>query len=272
MRRTIGYETPFISLRDARQRIAEALEAQGWPAQPNASFVALRRVESTRGECDRAAFLVDRMKNTANQNRAFTPAVLRAGRVLDNARRRRERARKQQELSKEPPQAGPFEEAARQLELACRDGAIAVTGDLIVKSAEGSVPQRGCEIPAAEIREVSVAKRVVVTDRGTVINVKIRIEDIDRIWPRPPDNAVASAVKAPASSPTASLPKGSQREIANAMKRYLTSEEATGRPANMDRAVSAIKEQFPGAGRSVVRDIYRAQMPQPRGRPRKNRR
>ena len=70
----------------------------------------------------------------------------------------------------------------RQLNLACRDGALAMTGDLLVESAEGSARQRGCEIPAAEIREVSVAKRMVATDRGTVINIKFRIEDVDRIW------------------------------------------------------------------------------------------
>jgi hypothetical protein len=158
------------------------------------------------------------------------------------------------------------------LELACRDGAIAVTGDLIVKSAEGTELERGCEIPAAEIREVSVAKRMVVTDRGTLINVKFRIEDIDRVWPRPPDNAVVSSVDARAISPTASLPRRLRREIANAMKRYLASESAAGRFANMDRAVSSIKEQFPRASRTLLRETYRAEVQQSRGRPRKNRR
>jgi hypothetical protein len=240
VRCTIGYETPFISLREGCSRIAEALEAQGWPTKPNASFVALRQAQITLVEYDEAASRSDRMKNTANKNPAFAPAVLQAGRVLDEATRRLESAQEQQELSKEPPQPGSYEEATRQLDLACRDGAIAVSGDLVVKSAEGPVRHSGCEIPAAEIREVSVAKRMLVTDRGTVINVKFRIEDIDRIWPRPADNAVASAVEAPAISPTAPPPRGSPPEIANAMKQYVASESAAGGPANIDRAVSAI--------------------------------
>jgi hypothetical protein len=240
VRCTIGYETPFISLREACPRIAEALEAQGWPAKPNASFLALRQTQIALVEYDEAASLLDRMKNTANRNPALAPAVLQAGRLLDEAKRRLESAHKQQELSREPPQPGSYEEATRQMDLACRDGAIAVSGDLVVKSAEGPVRQSGCEIPAAEIREVSVAKRMLVTDRGTVINVKFRIEDIDRTWPRPADNAVASAVEAPAISPTAPPPRGSPPEIANAIKQYMASESAAGRPANMDRAVSAI--------------------------------
>ena len=183
MTRTIGYETPFISLRDACGRIAHALEAQGWPARPNASFVAVRQVQTLVVECDAAEALLRRMENRANQNPTFTPAVLQAARLLENAKRRLERAQKQQEeSSKEPPQSGSYEEAMRQLNLACRDGALAMIGDLLVESAEGSARQRGCEIPAAEIREVSVAKRMVATDRGTVINIKFRIEDVDRIW------------------------------------------------------------------------------------------
>jgi hypothetical protein len=51
------------------------------------------------------------MKNTANKNPAFAPAVLQAGRLLDEAKRRLESAHKQQELSKEPPQPGSYEEA-----------------------------------------------------------------------------------------------------------------------------------------------------------------
>ena len=249
MRCTIGYETPFISLREACPRIAEALEAQGWPAKPNASFLALRQTQIALVEYDEAASLLDRMKNTANRNPALAPAVLQAGRLSEEAKRRLESAQEQQELSKEPPEPGSYEEAMRQLDLACRDGAIAVSGDLVVKSAEGPVRQSGCEIPAAEIREVSVAKRMLVTDRGTVINVKFRIEDIDRIWPRPADNAVASAVEAPAISPTAPPPRGSRREIDNAMKQYVASESAAGGPANMDRAVSAIVPAVLQAGR-----------------------
>ena len=272
MRCTIGYETPFISLREACPRIAEALEAQGWPAKPNASFVALRQAQIALVEYDEATSLLDRMKNTANRNPAFAPAVLQAGRLSEEAKRRLESAHKQQELSREPPQPGSYEEATRQLDLACRDGAIAVSGDLVVKSAEGPVLQSECEIPAAEIREVSVAKRIFFTDGGTVINVNLRIEDIDKICPRPADNAVASAVEAPAISPSAPPPRAPQREIANALKRYLSSESAAGRPANIDRAVSSIKEQLPRATRSQIREIYRTEVPQPRGRPRKNRR
>ena len=211
----------------------------------------------------------------ANMDRAVSaiaPAVLQADRLLDDARPRLESAHRQQELSKEPPQPSSYEEATRQLELACREGAIAVSGDLVFKSAEGPVLQSECEIPAAEIREVSVAKRIFFTDGGTVINVNLRIEDIDRIWPRPPDNAVASAVEAPAISPTAPPPRGSRRGIAHALKRYLSSESAAGRPANIDRAFSAIKEQFPGASRTRIRESYRAEVQQPRGRPRKIRR
>jgi hypothetical protein len=119
----------------------------------------------------------------------------------------------------------------RQVELACRDAAIPVTGDLVVKSAGGLAFQRGCEIPAAEICEVSVAKRVIVTDRGTFINVRLRTDHVDGIWPTPPDYAAASSVEAPANSAAASPPRGSQRELTNALKRYLTSESAAGRLA-----------------------------------------
>jgi hypothetical protein len=111
VRCTIGYETPFISLREGCSRIAEALEAQGWPTKPNASFVALRQAQIALAEYDEAASLSNRMKNTANKNPAFAPAVLQAGRLLDEAKRRLESAHKQQELSKEPPQPGSYEEA-----------------------------------------------------------------------------------------------------------------------------------------------------------------
>ena len=270
MTRPIGYETPSISLRDACSRIAEALETQGWPARPNASFVALRRVQTALVECDDAEARLRRMENRANQNPAFAPAVLQAARLLENAKQRLESAQEQQEeASTEPPQPGSHEEAMRQLDLACRDGAIAMTGDLLAKSAEGSARQSGWEVPAAEIREVSVAKRMVVTDRGTLINGKLRRDQVDRIWLRPPENAVASAVEAPEISPTA-LPRGSRREIADAMKQYLSSESAVGRPANIDRAVSFIKKQFPRASRPSIRETYRAEVQQPRGRPRKN--
>jgi len=250
----------------------EAIEAQGWPANPNNSSVALRQVQSALADCDRAEFLLNRMEETANQNPAFAPSAMQAARVLENAKRRLERAQKRQESSKERPQPGSYDEAMRQLELACRDGAIPVTGDLVVKSAGGLAPQRGCEIPAAEIREISVAKRVIVTDRGTFINVRLRTEHVDGIWPPPPDNAAASSVEAPAISAAAPPARGSQRIIVNAMKRYLTGERAAGRHANMDRAVSSIKAQFPRASRRQLREIYRAEVQQPRGRPRKNRR
>ena len=92
MRCTIGYETPFISLREACPRIAEALEAQGWPAKPNASFVALRQAQIALVEYDEATSLLDRMKNTANRNPAFAPAVLQAGRLSEEAKRSLESA------------------------------------------------------------------------------------------------------------------------------------------------------------------------------------
>ena len=115
MTHTIGYETPFISLPDACSRIAEALEAQGWPARPNASFVALRRVQTALVECDDAEALLRRMENRANQNPAFAPAALQAARLLENAKQRLERAQEQQEeASTEPPQPGSHEEAMRQ--------------------------------------------------------------------------------------------------------------------------------------------------------------
>jgi hypothetical protein len=108
VRRTFGYETPFISLRDACQRITEALEAQDWPAKPNASFIALRQVQSTLVECDSAGFLLDRMENKANQNPIFTPPVLQAGRVLDNAKRRLERAHGSKNYRRNRPNLAPM--------------------------------------------------------------------------------------------------------------------------------------------------------------------
>ena len=97
-----------------------------------------------------------------------------------------------------PPQSSAHDEAMRQLGLACRDGAIPVTGDLIIKSAGGLVVEREREIPAAEIREMPVGKRVIFTHRGTLINVKLRIAHIDRVWPRPPDDAAACSLAVPA--------------------------------------------------------------------------
>jgi hypothetical protein len=265
---TIGYETPFISLRDACQRIAEAIEAEGWPNNANDSYVADRKAERARRDRDEAHDLFERIKNKANQNPAFGPSVTQAARVFENAERRLERAHKLcQESSKEPPQPGSYEEAMRQLELACRDGAVSATGDLVGKAPEGLVLQRGCEIPAPEISEVSVVRRVIITDRGTFINVKFRIEHIDQIWPRLP-----RLPGAPAISPAESPGRGSQRKLANAMKRYLTGEKAAEHSPNMDRAVSFVKEEFPGASRGLLRDVYRAEVQQPRGRPRKNRR
>ena len=92
-RANISYQSKFVPLHDAPLRIAEFLEAEGWPARGSPAYHAAYRVTELEHQLTRAEDLLIRTVARAKQNSLFEPSVKQAIALRDKAATRLAAAR-----------------------------------------------------------------------------------------------------------------------------------------------------------------------------------
>jgi hypothetical protein len=172
----IPYTSPFVSFSEAISIIAQRLGAlDAWARDATDRFTAERQVHELR----------ERLRQAAEMAKSTQSAA--AVRHHSVTARKLAEAEKQLAVLREagvPSQPGSLEEAENEFQGALYDGAVSAIGDL--GTVDGAL--QAVQIPSAawgagaRIERLACALTPPVRG-GTYLNVRLRLTDLDKIWP-----------------------------------------------------------------------------------------